>query len=107
MLLSEFLAKYEDVDRAIGQALANVAALAATYERTGKVVVEIKVAASGSKSAVTVGHKVTEPRPDPELGVFYRGPGGELTKEDPSPHQFFNGRTGEITPAANPESDHL
>lgn len=106
MLLSEFIAEFPDVDRVIGEDLANVAALAATYERTGKIVVEVKVATSGSKSAVTIGHKVTEPRPDPELGVFYRGPGGALSKDDPNPHQFFN-RSGEVNPAADPESDHL
>ena len=102
MLLSDLLKEYPDKDREIGDAVSNVSALADLYQRTGKVAIELKLAASGRKTEMSLGYKVTEPAPDPELGLFYRGPNGELSKDDPEPHQFFNARTGEITPAADP-----
>lgn len=101
MLLSEFIAQYPDEDREIGQELAKVAALAHTYDRTGKVDVQLKVARLNTRVQVSLGSKTTEPRPDPELGLFFIGADGELTKNDP--HEMFDRATGEINPAINPQ----
>lgn len=96
MLLSEFIAEYPDEDREIGHELEKVAALAHQYDRTGKIVVELRVARLNTRVQVSLGSKTTEPRPDPELGLFFIGPDGELTKNDP--HEMFDRATGEINP---------
>lgn len=101
MLLSEFIAQYPDEDREIGHELAKVAALTQEYDRTGKVDVQLKVAKLNTRVQVTLGSKTTEPRPDPELGIFFVAPDGALTKNDP--HEMFDRHTGEINPAINEE----
>lgn len=102
MLLSQFIAQYPDEDREIGHELAKVAALAQTYDRAGKVDVQLKVAKLNTRVQVALGSKTTEPRPDPEMGLFFVAPDGSLTKNDP--HEMFDRSTGEITEAADPNT---
>jgi len=81
-LLSEFLARYPDVDREAGIELANIAALAQNLDRKGSLTVKVSVEKKGGRVMVTVGHQAKQPHPDAEAGLWHVGPDG-LTKDDP------------------------
>lgn len=82
MRISEFLADFPDLDRDIGDDLAEVSQRAIELDRKGRVAIEIQVEKKGQRVMVQVNHTTKPPKPDPEAGLYFATDKG-LSKDDP------------------------
>jgi hypothetical protein len=99
MLISEFLADFPDLDRDIGQDLAQIARGAVDLDRKARLSIDIGVEKKGARVMVQVNHTTKPPKPDPEAGLYFATERG-LSKDDPwqtSIHDI-DPETGELRP---------